>query len=51
MPPVYWEDDEDGKERVRVELYESPTPPPKRDFGRYILMMVTAALTALIVSC
>jgi len=47
--PVYWEDDEEGKEQARVELYESP--PPKRDFGRYILMMVTAALTALIVSC
>ncbi len=47
--PVYWEEDEEGREQARVELYESP--PPKRDFGRYILMMVTAALTALIVSC
>ena len=47
--PVYWEDDGKGKEQPRVELYESP--PPKRDFGRYILMMVTAALAALIVSC
>ncbi len=50
MPPVYWKEDEEGNEQVRVELYESPTP-PKRDYGRYILMMVTAALTALIVSC
>ena len=48
--PVYWEEDEKGKERVRVELYDPPAP-PKRDFGRYIVMMVTAALTALIVSC
>ncbi len=47
--PVYWEEDEKGKEQVRVELYESP--PPKRDFGRYVVMMVVAALTALIVSC
>lgn len=46
---VYWEPDKDGKEQERVELYESP--PPKRDYGRYILMLVTAALTALIVSC
>jgi len=47
--PVYWEPDKDGNEQPRVELYE--TPPPKRDFGRYILMLVTAVLTVIFVSC
>ena len=47
--PVYWEPDKDGTDRARVELYESA--PQKRDFGRYFLMLVTALLTALIVSC
>ncbi len=49
--PVYWEPDKDGKEQARVELYESP-PPSKRDLvGRYILLLITAVVAALAVSC
>jgi len=49
--PVYWEPDKNGKDQAKVELYETP-PPSTRDLvGRYILLLITAVVAALAVSC
>ncbi len=49
--PVYWEPDKDGKEQAKVELYESPPAPKLEKVKRYILLLITAAVAALAVSC